>query len=397
MLLYFVCTYALVNLFPGAMMTSLQSQVRQVANEKKRAADRVNQGHEDDDQADTAVRTDFELLLESFEEAYQEDLIHVNDYLSGKEEVGIFTESNQIQPKYTPNCIPGLDYAREFINAPFGPFAIFIYFIIFLMVLTLAFDGYDQEPKVKKILSYLNITYVSIFVVEFALKLAVLGPFGYFGDGFNVLDFVLVVFGVIDLAIESVLSGTKSLRVVRIFRLARVARIASMSKVVKLTSPTPHIDLLRIIEIVSEASYFMMNVFALLLFFNFIFSIAGMQLFGGEASFDGETQRFNFNSFNNAFMTTFSITTGSTGYRIFSNIAFNMHSNFCFLFYILWQILAKYFLLATVAATIFQRVEDDALNYMKIMARTTMKSCYLLEKSMMNAWRKLLLLLLLFL
>jgi len=64
-----------------------------------------------------------------------------------------------------------------------------------------------------------------------------------------------------------------------------------------------------------------------------------------------------------------------------------MHSNFCFLFYIVWQIFAKYFLLATVAATIFQRVEDDALGYMKIMARTTMKSCYLLEKSLMNSWR----------
>jgi WD40 repeat protein len=386
MFLFFLCTFALVNLFPGAMMTSLQTQVRQVENERKRALDR--QGHDDDDdQADTAVRTDFELLLESFEEAYQEDLVHVNNFLGGKEDTGVMKEFVPEDPPYTPDCLPFLTEARVFVEAPFGPFSIFIYVIIFLMVVTLALDGYDQDPKAKKVLAHLNTTYVCIFIAEFAIKLALLGPYGYFGDGFNLVDFVLMVLGVVDLAIESALSGTKSLRVVRIFRLARVARVASMSKVIKLTNPTPNIDLLRIIEILSEASHFILNVFALLIFFNFIFTIAGMQLFGGEPYFDGEKQRFNFDSFNNAFMTTFSITTGSTGYKIFSVIAFNMKSNLVFLFYIVWQILAKYFLLATVAATIFQRVENDALGYMKIMARTTMKSCYLMEKSLMNSWR----------
>jgi hypothetical protein len=34
------------------------------------------------------------------------------------------------------------------------------------------------------------------------------------------------------------------------------------------------------------------------------------------------------------------------------------------------------------------QIEDDALGHMKKMARTTMKSCYLFDRSMMRAWRK---------
>jgi hypothetical protein len=184
----------------------------------------------------------------------------------------------------------------------------------------------------------------------------VLGPYGYFGDKFNMLDFTLVIFGIIDVAVSSSLSGTKALRVIRVFRLARVARILSLSKVVKLTNPTPTIDLLRMIEILSDAGYFIMNVFFLLLFFCFIFALAGMQLFGAKPIFDKVKPRFNFNSFTNAYMTVFSITTGSKGFEIFRSVAYSVRSNVVFLFYVFWAVFAKFCLLATVSATVFQRV-----------------------------------------
>jgi len=381
--LFFVATFALVNLFPGAMMASLQTTVREEENERKREADQA--GNEDDP---AAVRTDFELLLESFEEAYQEDLKAVNDFLSGKEHAAALVEEEEPNlPPYTPTFLPFCKDLRHWVSAPFGVFAQFIYLIIFLVVLTLALDGYDADPEMKRVLAALNLTFVLIFVAEFVLKISVLGPVGYFNDKFNILDFVLVLFSILDLVVASVLSGTKALRVVRVFRLARVARIASLSKVVKLTNPTPSIDLIRMVEILSDSGYFIVNVFFLLLFFNFLFTLVGLQLFGGNPIFDGELERFNFNSFNNAFMAVFSMTTGATGFTIFKQVAYTMQTNSVFVFYLAWQILAKYFLLATVAATLFQRIESDALNYMKKMARTTMQACYLFDRSVMRAWR----------
>ena len=384
--LFFIANFALVNLFPGAMMTSLQTTVRQEENEKRREADL--KGDDDEAGGGGSVRTDFELLLEAFEEAYQQDLKHTNDFLEGKEHVAEMTDgSDLVAPRCTPNWLPFCKDLRRWIESPFGAFAYFIYFIIFLMVVTLMVDGYNAHPRTTKVCAALNIFYVTVFMVEFLIKILVLGPYAYFGDKFNILDFVLVLFGIVDLAVESVLSGTKALRVVRVFRLARVARIASLSKVVKLQNSTPSIDLIRMVEILSEAGQFIVNVFFLLLFFTFLFTLTGMQLFGGKDVFNGEKSRFNFDSFNNAFMTVFSMTTGSTGYAIFMNVAYTMRSNIVFIFYIIWQVLAKYFLLATVAATLFQRIEEDALNYMKKMARTTMQACYLMDRSVMRAWR----------
>ena len=85
--------------------------------------------------------------------------------------------------------------------------------------------------------------------------------------------------GIVDLAIESVLSGTKSLRVVRIFRLARVAYCVSIED-----GQEPQPDAVyrsdSMLEILGQSAPFMFCVFFLLLFFSYLFTLAGMQLFG---------------------------------------------------------------------------------------------------------------------
>lgn len=324
--------------------------------------------------------------MQTFEEVYREDLKFVTDFLSGKNVRPELDDGEEKLPPWSPDCFSFCKDLRVWVNDDFGPFAQFIYFVIFLMVVTLAVDSFDAHEDVTKACYILNVIYIVIFIIELILKLSILGPVAYFRSGFNQLDFALVVLGIVDLSIESALSGTKSLRVVRVFRLARVARIASASKIAKNSNPTPSIDLIRMLEILGQSAPFMLCVFFLLLFFNYLFTLAGMQLFGAFTAYDGDRSRFNYESFNNAFMSTFSMTTGSTGFAIFQEIAFNMRNNAVFLFYIVWQILSRYFLLATIAATLFQRIEDDALNYMKKSARTTMQACYLLERSMMNAW-----------
>ena len=57
-----------------------------------------------------------------------------------------------------------------------------------------------------------------------------------------------------------------------------------------------------------------------------------------------------------------------------------------FLFPILWRVMAKHFILATIAASLMHQVEADALDYMKRSCRSVLQSCFLLEQAMMRAW-----------
>ena len=61
-------------------------------------------------------------------------------------------------------------------------------------------------------------------MIEFVLKLIVMGPYGYFGDTYNCFDFVLIIFSILDLALQASLAGAKALRVLRLFRMARGAQ-----------------------------------------------------------------------------------------------------------------------------------------------------------------------------
>ena len=47
-----------------------------------------------------------------------------------------------------------------------------------------------------------NEAFTSLFVVELAIKMGLLGPVGYFSDGFNVFDFIITLLGLIETTIE---------------------------------------------------------------------------------------------------------------------------------------------------------------------------------------------------
>ena len=141
------------------------------------------------------------------------------------------------------------------------------------------------------------------FTIEILLKLIAYTPGEFFGDGFNTFDFFIVTTGMLDLLSESMGSegGGGVFQAFRIFRLFRVLRVL---RLINFLEPLQKIG--RVVAMtIGKLAY----ISCLLLLFTYIFTILGMQLFGGKFEFNGETPRANFDTFIDAFVTTVQVLT----------------------------------------------------------------------------------------
>lgn len=138
--LFFFGTFAFVHLFPGAMMSELQHLLTQNELKQKREELLLK-----DDEG--VPRTDFELLMETFEEAYQDDLKFVQAYLAGKNTIVIPEEPKD--PPLTPNCFLFCAELRHWITNDFGIFASFINVCVALVLVVLMLDGYDSPTALQ--------------------------------------------------------------------------------------------------------------------------------------------------------------------------------------------------------------------------------------------------------
>jgi voltage-gated sodium channel len=121
------------------------------------------------------------------------------------------------------------------------------------------------------------IDYVCIlfFLLEMVLKLYLYGPRGYFSTGWNIFDFVVVVFSSPALLIPFGLQteGISALLVLRLIRLSRFLRLLRF---------IPRLE--RLLAGAKRALRASIGVLLAMLFYVFVFGLAGTYLFGGPAS-----------------------------------------------------------------------------------------------------------------
>ncbi|KAH1187943.1 hypothetical protein KIL84_009465, partial [Mauremys mutica] len=148
---------------------------------------------------------------------------------------------------------------------------------------------------------YANKVLLSLFTLEMLLKLYALGLQGYFVSFFNRFDCFVVCGGILEtVLVELQLMeplGISVLRCVRLLRIFKVTRHwASLSNLVA--------SLLNSMKSIA-------SLLLLLFLFIIIFSLLGMQLFGGKFNFDEtQTKRSTFDTFPQALLTVFQILTG---------------------------------------------------------------------------------------
>ncbi|XP_063929308.1 muscle calcium channel subunit alpha-1 isoform X2 [Zophobas morio] len=188
------------------------------------------------------------------------------------------------------------------------PFEYAIFMLILTNTITLAMRYHDQNKTYESVLDTLNMIFTAIFAMEFVFKLAAFRIKNYFGDAWNVFDFIIVLGSFIDIVYQDVNPGGSKLQISsNFFRLFRVMRL------IKLLNKGEGIRTLLWTFLKSFQALPYVALLIVMLFF--IYAVIGMQMFGKIENLHSEdgasiNRNNNFGSFSQAVLVLFRSATG---------------------------------------------------------------------------------------
>ncbi|XP_057213026.1 calcium channel, voltage-dependent, L type, alpha 1S subunit, b [Triplophysa rosa] len=208
-------------------------------------------------------------------------------------------------------------------------FEYLMFFLIMLNTLCLGMQHCNQADYITKLSDTLNLIFTVLFTAEMVVKLIAFKAKGYFGDPWNVFDFVIVIGSIVDVVLSEVDTALESsgglwclhgcaevnpmqaiadeenvkitITFFRLFRVLRLIKLLNRSEgirnllwtFIKSFQALPHVGLLIV-----------------MLFF--IYAVIGMQMFGKIALVDGTeiNRNNNFQTFPQAVLSLFRVATG---------------------------------------------------------------------------------------
>uniref|UniRef100_A0A3Q3A7L1 Voltage-dependent L-type calcium channel subunit alpha n=1 Tax=Kryptolebias marmoratus TaxID=37003 RepID=A0A3Q3A7L1_KRYMA len=185
-----------------------------------------------------------------------------------------------------------------------------VMFLVFLNTLTIATEFHHQPVRLTNLQDAASRVLLVLFVIEMFVKMYALGPRAYFMSLFNRFDFFVVLCGILEMIMLSAGAvaplGFSVLRCIRLLRILKVTKYwTSLSNLVA--------SLLNSVRSIA-------SLLLLLFLFIVIFSLLGMQVFGGKFNFnDNRPRRSNFDNFPQALISVFQILTGEE----WTNIMYN--------------------------------------------------------------------------
>uniref|UniRef100_A0A8D3DCQ4 Voltage-dependent L-type calcium channel subunit alpha n=1 Tax=Scophthalmus maximus TaxID=52904 RepID=A0A8D3DCQ4_SCOMX len=205
-------------------------------------------------------------------------------------------------------------------------FEYLMFLLIMLNTMCLGMQHCNQSDHVTHLSDMLNVIFTVLFTVEMILKLMAFKAKGYFGDPWNVFDFVIVIGSVVDVMLSEIdaalassgglyclhgCTSSENMSVsITFFRLFRVMRL------VKLLNRSEGIRNLLWTFIKSLQALPYVALLILMLFF--IYAVVGMQIFGKIALGDGTyiTRNNNFQTFPQAVLLLFRCATGEAWHEV---------------------------------------------------------------------------------
>ncbi|KAL1020919.1 hypothetical protein UPYG_G00006400 [Umbra pygmaea] len=182
--------------------------------------------------------------------------------------------------------------------------------LVFLNTVAIATEHHHQSDTLTALQDNANKVLLTLFALEMFVKMYALGLPQYFLSLFNRFDCFVVSVGILEviLVTADVMSplGVSVLRCIRLLRLFKVTKYwTSLSNLVA--------SLLNSVRSIA-------SLLLLLFLFIVIFSLLGMQVFGGKFNFpDQEIRRSNFDNFPQALISVFQVLTGEDWNTIMYN------------------------------------------------------------------------------
>uniref|UniRef100_A0A4W6BUJ1 Calcium voltage-gated channel subunit alpha1 H n=1 Tax=Lates calcarifer TaxID=8187 RepID=A0A4W6BUJ1_LATCA len=239
---------------------------------------------------------------------------------------------------------------------------LFMSVIIFISVLMMAFEHYNQPPKLTEYSYYM---FTAILIIEVLLKLVAFGIMRFLKISWNLLDVFVVFVSIISIVFNEMKMADAIPINPSILRVCRVLRLAQVLKAKKI-----RVLLKTIIKTLSQVG----NICLLFMFFFFIYAALGVELFGKLECTDdhpclGLHRHSNFRHFGMALLTLYQVCTGDNWSGIMKDTLRECRPDGkgC-LRYLSWVspiyftsfvIMAQFVLINLVVAAIMQALEDS--------------------------------------
>ncbi|NWV49315.1 SCN5A protein, partial [Daphoenositta chrysoptera] len=174
--------------------------------------------------------------------------------------------------------------------------------VIFICLNMIVMMAENNQKGTKDVLNKINYFFVAVFTAECVIKILALRQY-YFGSGWNVFDFSVVVLSIVSLGVSEVFRTFFSPTVLRTLRLARIGRILRIIRQAK------GIRTLLFALLMSLPA--LVNIGLLLFLIMFIYAIVGMANFACLHLEGGIDNIFNFQTFCGSILCLFQITTSA--------------------------------------------------------------------------------------
>ncbi|CAM4831211.1 unnamed protein product [Rotaria magnacalcarata] len=288
----------------------------------------------------------------------------ISDGLSMKnetEEQDNVEKKNSIKPKsklsrffnrHIWSCFRNFQkYAAKFVASKY--FNHIVLSSILMNTLLMSAEYHGQPQSLTNALEYSNFAFALIYAAEMMLKIIADGYLKYIKNIYNLFDSGIVIISIIELQGHR----NSGLSVLRTFRLLRVLKLVRYM-------PALRQQLVVMLQTIDNVATF----FSLLLLFIFIFSILGMNLFGGKfcknienqnnTTVESECPRKNFDSLLWATITVFQVLTQEDWHGVLYSGMKNTNA-WAALYFIALMTLGNYVLFNLLVAILVEGFSSD--------------------------------------
>lgn len=220
----------------------------------------------------------------------------------------------------------------------------FMTFAVLLNTITLSIDHYGIEPEVDIVLTIANNYFTWIFIFEMFCKLLAIGIGKYCSDKMNYLDGSVVMLSIFELVSQALINdqqglGLSAFKTVRMLRTFRVFRIARLLRALE--------SMQTILGVMARSYKSFIYITMLMFLFIIIFSLLGMQTFGGMfKDFEDGIPTNNYDTFPIAFITVFQVLTMENWQTVlFQSMRGDLSEYIVSVYYIAWIFLGNFILL----------------------------------------------------